>query len=140
MAKNSFEISRVAFGKFTMPSNTAANTASTLTCATGAFIPKGALITGISWFVGGAMTEIASMKNGTINVYAGGQALGTNNRIASAALVQTSLGSHAVAAGQYVSVGGPLIVQFASSDNARSGIVVDGDVYVEYLYCNDKDA
>ena len=141
MAKNEFDIRRVAFGQFTFPTNTSANTASTLTADCNVYIPKGAIVTGIRYFVLGAITNISAMKNGTINLLVGAQALGTANLVASAALVATNALSQAVAtnAGLYVSVGGPLLVNFASSDADRSAISGTGDVYVEYLYCSERD-
>jgi hypothetical protein len=142
MAYNEQQIKRVAFGNFTFPENTSGLTASTLSAAvSGAYIPIGAIVTGIKYFVGGTVSNGANLKNATLNPSVGGQVLGTNNRIASVALLETQAHSQAVvAAGFYVSVGGPLIMNIASSDSARTGIALDADVYVEYLYAGAKDA
>lgn len=142
MAHNPFNIRRVAFGNFTFPTNTSDNTASTLSAAVeGAYIPKGAIVTGIKYYPGGAITDLSAMKSGTVNLLAGAQALGTNDRVASQAILQTVAGSHAVADadGVVVTVGGELVANFASSDSDRSGIAFDCDVYVEYLYAGDRD-
>lgn len=141
MAKNEFSVNRVAFGNFTFPANTAANTASTLSAAvTGAYVPKGAIVTGIKYFPYGAITNGSALKNATCNPSVGGQVLGTNNRVASAVFVQTVAATQApVAAGMYVSVGGPVIMNFASSDSDRSAVAFDADVYIEYLYAGDRD-
>jgi len=142
MATNDFNVRRVAFGNVTFPANTSANTASTLSVATGAFIPKGAIVTAIKYHPGGAITNGSAMKSGTINAIVGAQALGTNNRVMSQAILASSALSQAVAAalGGVVSVGGELEVHFASSDSDRSAIAFDADVYVEYLFSADGDA
>lgn len=144
MANNEQNIKRVAFGNFTVPAtaNVAGNTASVLSfTVNGAFIPKGAIVTGIKYFPGGAITNGSNMKNGTVNLLAGGQALGTADLVASAAFVQTVLANQVLQAtkGVYVTVGGPLLVNIASSDSARTGVAFDADVYVEYLYCGSRD-
>ena len=130
MAKNEFNVKRVAFGNFTFPANVAGVTASTLSAAvTGAYIPKGAIVTGIKYFPFGAITNGSNLKNATVNPSVGGQVLGTNDRVASAAFVQTVAASQApAAAGMYVSVGGPVVINFASSDSARTGVALDADV------------
>jgi hypothetical protein len=141
MAKHEFNIKRVAFGNFTIPANTAANTASTLSADCGVYIPKGAIVTGIRYFALGAITNVSAFKNATINPSVAAQVLGTNNLVASAALIATNCVSQVVVtnAGVYVSVGGPLIVNLASSDGDRSAIAGTADIYVEYLYCSDRD-
>lgn len=141
MAFNEFYVHRVAFGNFTFPTNTSANTASTLSAnVVGAYIPKGAIIRGIALFPGGALTNMSAMKDGTINFLVGGQAIGTNDRKCSEAIVQTVAATMApAAAGMYVSVGGQLVANIASSDSDRSAIAADCDVYVEYLYCAEND-
>jgi hypothetical protein len=137
---NQFNVRRVAFGNFSLPTNNSANTASTLSADAGVYIPKGAIVTGIYFLPGDAITNGANLKNATVNVNVGSLVLGTNDRVASQALVQTAGASIALSVSPiYVSVGGNVIVHFASSDNARTGIVLDADIYVEYLYCDDRD-
>lgn len=143
MANNEFLAHRVAAGNFTFPTNTAANTASTLSAnVEGAYLPKGAIVTGIKLYVGGAMTNISNMKNGTINFVVGTATLGTDDRVASAAMVQTAVKSLAVVAadGFVVPAEGQVVAHIASSDSARTGIVADADVYIDYLYISDMDA
>lgn len=138
---NEFNIRRVAFGNFTIPSNTSANTASVLSADANVFIPKGAIVTGIKYFTLGAITNVSALKNATINCNVGAQVLGTNNAVAStlltAGLPYTQ--TLADANGVYVSVGGNLFVQLGASDSARSAVAGTSDVYVEYLYCSDRD-
>ncbi len=140
---NEFNVRRVAWGNVTFPANTSANTASTLSAQVGdAFLPKGAIVTSIKYRPGGALTNMSAMKNGTINLLAGAEAVGTNNRICSAALLAGSAISQAVvaASGGAMTAGGKLIANFASSDGDRSAIAADFDVYVEYLYAGGYDA
>jgi len=141
MAKNELMIRRVAFGNFTIPANTGALTASTLSASANVYIPKGAIVTGIRYFALGALTNVSAFKNATINPSVGAQVLGTNNMIASVALTAAVVGSQAVgaSAGLYISAGGNLIVNFAASDSDRSAISGTADIYVEYLYCADRD-
>ncbi len=138
---NEFNIRRVAFGNFTIPSNTSANTASVLSADSNVFIPKGAIVTGIKYFCSGAITNVSALKNATINCNVGAQVLGTNNAVASTLLTAALPYTQTLANtnGVYVSVGGNLFVQLAASDGDRSAIAGTADVYVEYLYCSDRD-
>jgi hypothetical protein len=138
---NEFNVRRVAVGNFSMPTNTAANTASTLSVGAGVYIPAGAIVTGIKFLPAGALSNAANFKSATVNLYVGTLVIGTDDRVASAAIVQTAVGSLApkAADGVYVPAGGEVIIHFASSDSARTGIAFDSDVYVEYLYCSDRD-
>jgi len=137
---NQFYIKRVAFGNFTYVSTATNATNSVLVGGNAAFIPKGAIVTGIKLFCGGAVTNGSNFENATFNIYCGGQALGTSDRKASEAFVQTVANTMELnASGLYVSVGGPLAVYFASSSSKKTGIAFDADVYVEYLYCADRD-
>jgi len=135
---NDFLIQRVAFGNVTYVS-TATNATNSVT-VDGGYLPKGAIVTGIRLFPGGAITNGSNFENATFNLYCGGQALGTNDRKASEAFVQTAAATMAVAGGiAYVSVGGPLVVYWASSTSKKTGIAFDSDIYVEYLYCGSRD-
>jgi hypothetical protein len=134
---NEFQINRGAYGTVAFPANVAGSTSVVLSATVGPWIPTGAIITGIKYFVPG-MTGLSGMSNGTINLFVGTQALGTNAAIGSAALLAGSVYNHTVAsagigAAAYVSTGGPLIMQFASSDGNRSGIVGTIGVYVGYM-------
>ena len=68
MATNEFNIHRVAFGNLTMPANTANQSSLTLSAnVVGAFLPKGAIVTGINFFPAGAVT-MTGFEEGTINL------------------------------------------------------------------------
>lgn len=135
---NEYKIHRVAHANFTYVS-VATNV--TQSIGTGIIIPKGAIVTGIKFLPGGAITNGSNFKNATVNVYVGTVVMGTNNRVASQALVQTVVGSLGMAAadGKLVPATGEVIVHFASSDSAKTGIAFDADIYVEYLYTADSD-
>jgi len=136
---NELLIKRVAFGNVTYVS-TATNATNSVQ-VTGGYVPKGAIVTGIHFFPAGAITNASNFENATVNLYIGGLAIGTNDRKASEVFVQTAAKSMAIsdANGIYVSVGGPLVIYFASSSSKKTGIAFDSDVYVEYLYCADRD-
>ena len=139
---NEFSVRRVAFGNFTIPTNNSANTASTFSAVAGnAYVPKGAIVTGIRYFSYGSLTNVSAFKNATINPSIGGQVIGTNNLVASAALVSSAAITQAVVtnAGVYISVAGPIVVNFASSDSDRIAIAGNADIYVEYLYASGRD-
>ena len=140
MAVNEFNIHRVAFGNVTMPANTANQSSLTLSAnVVGAFLPKGAIVTGINFFPAGAVT-MTGFEEGTINLACGAQLIGTNDRVASQLILAGKANTMAVVAGSaYVSVGGQVVAHFASSQAARSGIVFDADVYIDYIYCADRD-
>ena len=139
MASNQFLVRRVAFGNFTYVST--ATNATNSVVATGNEIPKGAIVISVSFYPGGAVTNGANYKNGTIGLYVGGQIVGANNRILSQAIIQTAVKSMALtnADGVMITSGGQIQIYFASSDSARTGVAFDADVYVEYLYCGDYD-
>jgi hypothetical protein len=138
MAKNEFNINRVAFGNFTYPATVNSTLAASVEA--GGYIPKGAIVTGITTFQYGAFTQAASLGNAVFSVVVGGQQIATNDRKVTEAFIQTKANTVAVAAaGMYISVGGPIIVSFTSTDSARAGVVFNADIYVEYLYCGDRD-
>jgi hypothetical protein len=144
MAKNELLIRRTAFGTFTLAAtdNTANHSSNVLTLkgGSGCYLPTGAIVTGIRTFTFPAVTNGANAKNATLNAYVGAVALGTNDVVASAIVVQTIVGSIAVAgSGTYVATGGPVLVVLASSDSARTGIALSVDVYVDYIICDDRD-
>ena len=139
MASNQFLVRRVAFANFTYVST--ATDATNSVAATGNKIPKGAIVTGVKFYPGGACTNMSNFENGTINVYVGGQVIGTADRKASDAIIQTLVKSIQLVAadGTIVTAGGDIQIYFASSSSKRTGISFDADVYVEYLYCGDRD-
>ena len=144
MAKNELMIRRTAFGRCELAAseNTANHSSNVLTLrTTGLYLPKGAIVTGIRLFSYGAATNMSGAKNATINAYIGATALGTNNVVASNVILQTVAGYIAAAANAlYVPAAGTVAMVLASSDSARSGIVFDADVYIEYLYCGDNES
>lgn len=135
MVNNEFLRDRIVAGTFNFPANIAGNTASTLSAAVdGAYVPKGAIVEKIIYYTPAAVTNGSNLKNATLNPSAGGQVLGTADVVASVAIAQTALGSQAPAAsGVYVSVGGPLVMNFASSDSARTGVSFNASVFVKYV-------
>jgi hypothetical protein len=141
MGKNEFNVRRIAFGNVTFPANTSANTASTISASANVYIPKGAIVTGIRYFALGALTNVSALKNATINPSVGGIVLGTNNLVGSTALTAAVAYTQAlaVAGGVYLSAGGNLLVNIASSDSDRIAVAGTFDIYVEYLYCDDRD-
>ena len=104
-------------------------------------IPAGAIITGIKYHPAGTITNGSNLKNGTVNLYAGTVAIGTNDRKASEAFLGGSVLTQApvAASGGVIAAGGQLVVSIASSDSARTGVAFDADVYVEYLYADGRD-
>jgi hypothetical protein len=140
---NELLIRRTAFGKCYLAAseNTANHSSNVLTLRTeGLYIPTGAIILGIRTFSYGVATNMSGAKNGTLNAYIGATALGTNSIIASNVILQTVAGSiNAAGGGLYVPAGGAVSMVLASSDAARNAIVFDADVYIDYLYCADKD-
>ena len=133
---NEFFVNRTAAGIFNFPANAVGISASTITTGTGAIIPKGAIVTGIR-YVGAAITGAASAANLTIQALAGGQVLGTNNLVATAALVNTVANVQALSAtqGVRVSVGGELVVAFGTTGANRSDVSTGPcQVFVDYLY------
>jgi len=139
MGKNSLNIKRTAFGNCTLPTIPATN--STFSCSANVHIPKGAIVTGMRFFALGAITNVSNFKNATMQPSVGGQVLGSNANIAS---VQLTAATPVIPVlvntnGVYVSVGGNLIIAFASSDGDRTGMAGTFDIYVDYLYCPDRD-
>lgn len=139
MGKNALNIKRVAMGNVTLPTIPATN--STFSASANVNIPKGAIVTGMKFFALGALTNVSNFKDATIQPSVGGQVLGSN---ANKASVQLSAATPVTPVlvntdGVYVSVGGPLIIAFASSDSARTGMAGTFDIYVDYLYCSDRD-
>lgn len=143
MNVNEFNLHRVAFGNasLTAAANPAASTSVVLTIpVTGAFLPKGAIVTGIQLFPAGAVT-MSGCSDATLNVACSNQVLGTaGGTTASQVILAAKANSLGILAGSaYVSVGGQVYLHLASSDGNRSAQVFDADVYVSYLYCADRD-
>jgi hypothetical protein len=132
---NEFFNNRVAMGTFSFPANVAASTSVNLSQSLdGLYIPSNAIVTRVGYILG-AQTEIASMKNGTMNISVSNIPIHSNNVIASVALSVGAVktGTMADAAGIFIGTGGVPVMHFASSDNARSGINVAGTVHIGYI-------
>ncbi len=136
MANNAFNIKRVAFANVTFPTSNS----TTVSSSSGTYIPKGAIITGVKILAGDAVT-LSQLGNLTCNLYVGTQVIGSNNNIASAKFVQTAVADFGIVASQgiLVAAGGNLILHLGSGTSVTGGIAGNGDVYVEYLYCDDRD-
>jgi hypothetical protein len=132
---NEFLQNRVVMGSFTLPAMAAASTASTLSAALeGLYVPAGAIVTRVG-FVGGAQTEVASMKDAVINVSVSNIALLSNNVKGSVAMSVgvACTGTLAKADGVYVSVGAVPSIIIGASDASRSGVSVLGTVHIGYI-------
>lgn len=136
MAANTFSARRIAFANIALPTSNS----TTVSTGTGAFIPKGAIITGVKVLAADAVT-VSQLGNLTCNLYVGGQVIGSNNNVASAIAVQTAVANLGLANtnGVLVTAGGNLALYLGSGTSVTGGIAADVDVYVDYLYCNDRD-
>lgn len=132
---NEFLQNRVVMASFTLPAMAAGSTASTLSQSLeGLYIPTGAIVTRVG-IVGGAQTEVASFKDATFNISVSNTALLSNNVKASVAMSVgvACTGTLGKADGVYVAAGGTPVIHLASSDNARSGISVQGTMHIGYI-------
>jgi hypothetical protein len=137
MANNEFLQNRVALGSFSLPAMAAGNTSLTLSQnLDGLYIPSGAIVTRVGYVLG-AQTEIASMKNATMNVSVGTVPLHSNNVVASVALTvgvaKTGTMALGVGEGIYIGTGGVPVLHLGSDDNARSGISAIGTMHIGYI-------
>lgn len=137
MATNQFNLRRTAFANFSVPWGL---TNTTTTIQTDAYIPAGAIVTGIRFLPAGAFAGAATYDVVTMIPYVGSVLLGTNDRKVTEAIVETIVGSLAVVAadGIYVPTGGFVKISFGTT-NSSSGATADADMYVDYLYCPDRD-
>jgi len=135
---NQFKIKRTAFANFTVPIGV---TNTVLTVATTAYVPAGAIITGIRFFPFAAFTGAATYADATINVAVGANVVGTNDRKLTEALVQTVAATMSPVAAGAVAVltGGFVNLHFGTTNVATSGVTADSDIYVDYLYAGDRD-
>jgi|SRR3972149_4722824 len=136
MAKNVFSTRRVAFANLVVPSSNSA----TVSSGSKTYIPKGAIITGVKIMAGDSVA-LAALSNCTFNLYVGTQVIGSNDNVVSAKFVQTAAHQFnlVATAGILVGAGGNLILHLGSGSSVTGGLVADGDVYVDYLYCADRD-
>jgi hypothetical protein len=130
---NQFDIRRTAFANVTIPNVTTVTTISTTVS-----VPKGALITGIKFLAGDAVT-ISDMANQTANVYVGGLVLGSNNNILSAKVSAGSIKPIGLANTDGIVVTATGLLKVAVGSGTTANNTADFDLYVEYLYCDDND-
>lgn len=139
MAKNEFLVKRTAFAHLVHPGHASATGNSS---ATSAYVPAGAIVTGIKILSGGAITGAASLSNAILGVSIGAISIGSNNNIQSAKIVQTipkALTLAVTADGILIGTGGVLNIEYVSTGTAATGVTADFDVYVDYLYAPDHD-
>lgn len=138
MSKNTFQIKRTAFAHIVHAGHASA-TAST---QTDAYIPSGAIVTGMKMFTFAAQV-LATGSNATVQPCVGAVALGSNDNVMSAKAVETVAHSLKMVAAQgvYIPTGGYLDIDFGSSgDSDSTGMTGDFDIYVDYLYCPNRDS
>ena len=134
MAKNENLIRRTAFATFDLPNTITA----AISVKTDAFIPAGAIVTGIRFLLQ-SETAIESYKNATVTPRVGAIVIGHNNKKASVQLTLDVVISHALTADPiYVGTGDYVNISFGASGGC-SDVTGVADVYVDYLYCGDKD-
>ena len=137
MSRNEFQIKRTAFAHVVHAGHASATNSTT----TDAYIPSGAIVTGMKIFTYAAQV-LGTGSNVTFTPYVSNVALGSNNNILSAKAVQTVANSMVMVAadGIYVPVGGFIDIDYGSSgDSDSTGMTGDFDIYVDYLYCPDRD-
>jgi hypothetical protein len=133
---NIYDTRRIAFANLTVPSSNS----TTVSSGSSVYIPKGAIITGVKVMAGDSVA-LSPLANCTFNLYVGTQVIGSNSNICSSLLVQTVANQFALVATQGIllGVGGNLILHLGSGTSTTGGLVGDCDVYVDYLYCDDRD-
>lgn len=140
MATNELQIRRVAHANFTVPTSILAAVSDNMTVNTDVYIPAGAIVTGVRYFTGGAVT-LAGASDATITPYVSAQALVSNNNKLSVELIQTVMLPQVLvhADGIVVPTGGLLAIAYGTTGAGADSLVANADVYVEYLYCPDRD-
>ena len=138
MSKNEFQINRTAFAHVVHAGHASA-VAST---QTEAYIPAGAIVTGMKIFSYGAPV-LATGSDVTMTPYVSNTAIGSNSNKVSVLVIQTAIIPVVLADtdGVYVPAGAYLDVDFGSSgDSDSTGMTGDFDIYVDYIYCPDRDS
>jgi hypothetical protein len=123
---NKFDIKRTGYGRLTL--NNAATTINT-----GIYIPKGAIITGITWCSGDAVTISATtLATGQWRCGTVALAAAFNLSIVGAASIPTTT---AITAGKLVgdnSLNNQ--INFICGSSVSTGVTASYDVYVDYIY------
>lgn len=136
---NEFNINRVAKAHLVHPGHASATGNTT---NTGVFIPKGAIVTGVRMMAGGAITGAASLSNAIFGISVGTVSIVSNNNIQSVKVVQTAPVALTLAVGPggvLVPATGELKVEYVSTGTAATGVTMDFDIYVDYLFVADHD-
>lgn len=138
MANNQFNIKRTAFANFSTPSGV---TNAVRTVVTDAWIPTGAIITGIRFFAAAAFIGAATFGAATINAAVGAVVIGSNELGVTQAILQTVAVSNSVVNdnGLLIKTGAFLALHFGTSNGTSTGVTADADIYVDYLYCPARD-
>jgi len=141
MATNEFQVKRVAFANFTVPTSIVAAQSDNMTVNTDVYIPAGAIVTGVRYYAGGAVT-VSGASDAIIRAYVSAQALCSNDNKLSEELIQTVAMPQVLvhADGIVVPTGGLLALAYGTTGAGADTLVGDASVYVEYLYCPDLDA
>ena len=126
---NNLLIKQVAFANITIP-----NVATTV--STGVYIPKGAIITGVRWASGDAVT--ISDGSATCQLRVGAMAICSTINMSDMGAIKTPIAGTLMTAGgvavSTVSLNNELNLICGSSVNGA--ITASYDVYVDYLYIN----
>ena len=88
MATNEFQIKRVAFANFTVPTSIIQALSANMSVETDVYVPAGAIVTGVRIYTGGAVT-LSGASNCYIRAYVGDQALCSNDNLISQEMIQT---------------------------------------------------
>ena len=129
---NDFNVKRTAFANITIP-----NTATTVT--TGVFIPKGAIITGIRWMSGDAVT-IAN-ASATVNLQVGSVPLATAWIVKNMG-AQTVVGSTALATAAGIYIGDATLLNelnLVAQASSNTAATCSYDFYVDYIYSSSHE-
>lgn len=133
MSNNAFDVKRTAFAHVTL-----AGSATAISTQTGAYLPAGAIVTGMR-VVATAATSLASVSAATFTPYVSTLALASNN----------------INGTDVLSSGVPKVVALSATDGIRiptgayldidlgagnaGGYNVEADIYVDYIYCDERN-
>lgn len=135
MAKNENFIQRTAFATFDIP-NTVVTTIADI--QTDAFVPAGAIVTGIRFLLH-SETAIESLGNITLQPNVGAIKIGHDDVTATALLTLDVVKTQALTITPvYIGTGGYINLEWGSSAG-KSDVTGVADVYVDYIYCGDRD-
>ena len=138
MSSNQFNIRRTAFANFDIPQGV---TDTVLTVTTDTWIPTGAIVTGIRFFAAAAFVGAATFGDATMTPAVGAVVIGSNDVKVTEGCLQTVAVSQSIVTIQafLIKTGAFLAIHIGTTDQATSGVTADCDIYVDYLYCPDRD-